>query len=114
MDAKLLDNIKHLRDNGSNWKVWKTQIQIALEHQELLDFVEKQIPQPTPILLSPSHKVATGSTLGSKPNIGNADEIMAWDKGNHIARMQIFMTLEHTVADLFNDKAMASELWAAL
>jgi len=79
-----------------------------------LDFVEKQIPQPTPILLSPSHKVATGSTLGSKPNIGNADEIMAWDKGNHIARMQIFMTLEHTVADLFNDKAMASELWAAL
>ena len=114
MDAKLLDNIKHLRDNGSNWKVWKTQIQIALEHQELLDFVEKQIPQPTPILLSPSHKVATGSTLGSEPNIGNADEIMAWDKGNHIARMQIFMTLEHTVADLFNDKAMASELWAAL
>jgi len=38
----------------------------------------------------------------------------AWDRGNHVVRMQVFMTLEHAVANLFDDKTIASELWDAL
>ena len=44
----------------------------------------------------------------------NADDIAAWDRSNHIAKMQIFMTLEHAVANLYDDKSVASELWSAL
>ena len=40
LDAKLLDNIEHLRDDGSNWRVWKAQTLIALEHQEVLEFID--------------------------------------------------------------------------
>src|SRR5260370_32776644 len=42
LDAKLLDNIEQLRDDGSNWKVWKAQTIIALEHREVLDFIRSE------------------------------------------------------------------------
>jgi len=44
----------------------------------------------------------------------NANTIAAWDRGNRVARMQVFMTLEHSVADLFDDKEIALGLWATL
>ena len=113
LDAKLLDNIKWLRDNGSNWKVWKAQTIIALEHQEVLYFIENPIPQLTPIYMSPG-KATMGQSLRSADTVANADDIAAWDRSNHIAKMQIFMTLEHAIANLYDDKAVASELWNAL
>src|SRR5258708_2941729 len=113
LDAKLLDNIERLRDDGSNWKVWKAQTIIALKHQEVLDFIENPIPQPTPIYMSPG-KATVGQSLRLMDTVANADDIAAWDRNNRISKMQIFMTLEHAVADLYDDKAVALELWNAL
>src|SRR5258708_36456533 len=113
LDAKLLDNIEWLRDDGSNWKVWKAQTIIALEHREVLDFIENPIPRPTPIYMSPG-KATTGQSLRPMDTVANADDIAVWDRNNRISKMQIFMTLEHAVADLYDDKAVASELWNAL
>ncbi len=113
LDTKFLDNIEWLRDDGLNWKVWKAQTLIALEHQEVLDFIENQIPWPTPIYMSPG-KPAAGQSLRPAEMVANADEIATWDRNNHIMKMQIFMTLEHAVADLYDDKAVASGLWGAL
>src|SRR5260370_20279548 len=113
LDAKLLDNIEQLRDDSSNWKVWKAQTIIALKHQEVLDFIENPIPQPTPIYMSPG-KATTGQSLRLTDTVANADNIAMWDRNNHISKMQIFMTLEHAIADLYDDKAIASELWNAL
>ena len=107
LDTKFLDNIEWLRDDGLNWKVWKAQTLIALEHQEVLDFIENQIPWPTPIYMSPG-KPAAGQSLRPAEMVANADEIATWDRNNHIMKMQIFMTLEHAVADLYDDKAVAS------
>src|SRR5260221_4396993 len=113
LDVKLLDNIEWLRDDGSNWKVLKAQTIIALEHREVLDFIENPIPQPTPIYMSPG-KATVGQSLRPTDTVANADDIAMWDRNNHISKMQIFMTLEHAVADLYDDKAVASELWNAL
>ena len=107
LDAKLLDNIECLRDDGSNWRVWKAQTLIALEHREVLEFIDPLNPQPSPKTVS--------STSADKPVVSsNANQIVTWDKGNRVARMQVFMTLEHSVADLFDDKEVASQLWVAL
>ena len=51
---------------------------------------------------------------GLASTTSNANKIAAWDRGNQVARMQVFMTLEDSVADLFDDKEIASGLWAAL
>src|SRR5258708_17515404 len=113
LDVKLLDNIEWLRDDGSNWKVWKAQTIIALEHREVLDFIENPIPQPTPIYMSPG-KTTVGQSLRPTDTVANADDIATWDRNNCISKMQIFMTLEHAIANLYDDKAIASELWNAL
>ena len=110
---KLLDNIEWLRDDGSNWKVWKAQTIIALKHQEVLDFIENPIPWPTPIYMSPG-KTTMGQSLRLTDTVANADDIATWDRNNCIAKMQKFMTLEHAIANLYDDKAVASELWNAL
>src|SRR5258708_14299527 len=55
-----------------------------------------------------------GQSLRPMDTVANADDIAVWDRNNHISKMQIFMTLEHAVANLYDDKAVASELWNAL
>ena len=59
-------------------------------------------------------KPTAGQSLRPAEMVANANEIATWDRNNCIAKMQIFMTLEHAVADLYDDKAVASELWSAL
>src|SRR6266436_3218398 len=59
-------------------------------------------------------KPTAGQSLRPVEMVANADEIATWDRNNCISKMQIFMTLEHAVADLYDDKAVASELWNAL
>ena len=86
LDVKLLDNIEWLRDDGSNWKVWKAQTLIALKHQEVLDFIENPIPWPTPIYMSPGKATARHS-LGPADMVANADDIAAWDRNNCVAKM---------------------------
>jgi len=76
-------------------------------------FHRNPIPWPTPIYMSPG-KPTAGQSLRPAEMVANANEIATWDRNNCIAKMQIFMTLEHAVADLYDDKAVASELWSAL
>ena len=46
--------------------------------------------------------------------VANANDIAAWDRNNCITKMQIFMTLEHAITNLYDDKTVASELWSTL
>ncbi len=94
--------------------MWKAQTLIALEHQEVLDFIKSPSSRPAPIVLSPGDKAEDRSSQRSGYRIANADDMVAWDRGNCVARMQVFMTLGHAVADLFDDKTVALELWDAL
>src|SRR5258708_29038706 len=97
LDTKFLDNIEWLRDDGLNWRVWKAQTLIALEHREVLDFIRSPSSRPAPIVLSPGDKAEDGSSQRSGYTIANADKMAAWDRGNRVARMQVFMMLEHAV-----------------
>src|SRR5260370_10304784 len=111
LDAKLLDNIECLRDDRSNWRVWKAQTLIALEHCEVLEYIDPLNPQPLPKVVSSTVAKPESGTVSTT---SNANTIAAWDKGNRVVRMQVFMTLDHSVANLFDDKEIASQLWVAL
>ena len=74
LDAKLLDNIEHLRDDGSNWRVWKAQTLISLEHQEVLEFIDIlntwPISKVSPTVAKPESRLVSTTS--------NADTIVAW------------------------------------
>ena len=78
LDAKLLDNIEHLKDDGSNWRVWKAQTPIALEHQEVMEFIDILNTQPIPKVSTTRAKPESRLTSTTS----NANKIVAWDKRN--------------------------------
>ena len=65
LDAKLLDNIEGLRDNGSNW--------------EVLEYIDPLNPQPLPKVVSSTMAKPESRSM---PTTSNADTIVAWDRGN--------------------------------
>src|SRR5260370_9800748 len=74
---------------------------------EFIDILNtRPIPKVSPTVAKPESGLVS-TTL-------NDNKIAAWDRGNQVARMPVFMTLEYSVADLFDDKEIASGLWAAL
>src|SRR6266436_737376 len=107
--AKLFDNIKKLKADGSNWDVWKSQIMMVLQHCKLIRYAEGSVSQP-----APSYPPNTPSPppLGISPT--NAAAIQDWEDKNLEAQIQIYMTLEHEVTSLVSKKNTALDVWLAL
>ena len=71
INVKLFNNIEKLKADGSNWDIWKWHTYLALQHQELMDYIEGTAPKPTPVPASSTGKDPSTST----PIISNADQI---------------------------------------
>ena len=114
LNTKLFDNIKRLKEDGSNWDVWKMQLTLVLEHQGLMPYVEGSKPHPHPPPPSPSGKSTSGSVSGSGSTSTNQATIDEWDKANWETLIQIVLTLEHKVATLITGKSLTLEAWTAV
>lgn len=114
LNAKLFDNIERLKEDGSNWDVWKMQVTLVLEHRGLIGYAEGKKTRPTPIPPSPSGKSTSGSASGSGSTPTNEAAIEEWDKANREALIQIVLTLEREVAALVTGKSLASEAWTTI
>jgi len=114
LNAKLFDNIERLKEDGSNWDVWKMQLTLVLEHRGLMPYAEGSKPRLLLSPPSPSGKSTSGSASGSGSTPTNQAAIDEWDKANRETLIQIVLTLQHEVAALVTGKSLASEAWTAV
>ena len=109
LNTKPFDNIEWLKEDSSNWDVWKMQVTLVMEHQGLIGYAEKKKTCPLPTPPSPS-----GSASGSGSTLMNEATIEEWDKANCEALIQIILTLEWEVAALVTRKSLAFKAWSTI
>ena len=114
LNAKLFDNIERLKEDGSNWDMWKMQVTLVMEHCGLIDYAEGKKTRLLPTTPSPSGKSTSGSASGSGSTLTNEAAIGEWDKANREALIQIVLTLEREVAALVTGKSLASMAWTTI
>ena len=110
LNTKLFDNIERLKEDGSNWDVWKMQVTLVMEHRGLIDYAEGKKTCPLPTTPSPSGKSTSGSASGSGSTPTNEAAIGEWDKANREALIQIVLTLEREAAALVTGRVWPPRL----
>src|SRR5258708_30503615 len=97
--AKLFDNVEKLKEDGSNWDVWKRQVTMILRHRNLLQIAEGTMLKPTPAAPPSSGKAPSGSATPPPSNV--AEQMLVSIAQLSDSGIKLVHTSEHAI-DLVN------------